>query len=102
MPFVKAATIGDIDVGKTKVVSLNKTTVVIANVEGEFYAIDDYCPHQGASLGCGFFKGKNLSCPLHGWTFDVTTGEASMPAGVRVDKFDTKVEGDDILVDVPE
>jgi nitrite reductase/ring-hydroxylating ferredoxin subunit len=48
--------------------------IAIANVDGRFHAIDGLCPHQGGPLGAGLLCGTILTCPWHGWQFDVTTG----------------------------
>ena len=57
--------------------------VAIANVEGTFHAIDGLCPHQGGPLGTGALCGKVLTCPWHGWQFDVTTGRHRLSATMR-------------------
>ena len=49
--------------------------VAVANVAGEFHVIDGLCPHQGGPLGTGTLCGTVLTCPWHGWQFDVTTGK---------------------------
>lgn len=50
----------------------------IVNLKGEIYAIDNICPHQGASLGLGEIKGEEIICPLHQWRFNVKTGACSV------------------------
>ncbi|MCE2962188.1 MAG: Rieske (2Fe-2S) protein [Chitinophagales bacterium] len=50
----------------------------IVNLNGEIYAIDNICPHQGASLGLGEIKGEEILCPLHQWRFNVKTGECNV------------------------
>lgn len=57
--------------------------VAIANVDGRFHAIDGLCPHQGGPLGSGFLCGTLLTCPWHGWQFDVTTGRHRISSTVR-------------------
>jgi nitrite reductase (NADH) small subunit len=57
--------------------------VAIANVSGTYHAIDGLCPHQGGPLGTGALCGTTLTCPWHGWQFDVTTGRHRMSATVR-------------------
>lgn len=57
--------------------------VAIANVEGRFHAIDGLCPHQGGPLGTGMLCGTVLTCPWHGWQFDVTTGRHRISPTVR-------------------
>ncbi len=69
------------------------------NVGGEFYALDDVCSHEKASLSQGELDGHLIECPLHGSRFDVRTGEAkSFPAVVPVAIYTLLVVGDDILL----
>lgn len=49
--------------------------VAVCNVDGEYYAIDNFCPHRGAPLSEGSLTGSIIECGLHGWQFDVRTGE---------------------------
>ena len=57
--------------------------VALANVDGLFHAIDGLCPHQGGPLGTGTLCGTTLTCPWHGWQFDVVTGRHKLSATVR-------------------
>ncbi len=74
--------------------------ILVCNVGGNFYAIEDVCTHDGAPLDQGTLEGKCIVCPRHGATFDVETGEAlTLPAVMPVMTFDVRVDGDDLLVD---
>ena len=57
--------------------------VAIANVDGTLHAIDGLCAHQGGPLGTGHLCGTLLTCPWHGWQFDVVTGRHRLSATVR-------------------
>jgi nitrite reductase/ring-hydroxylating ferredoxin subunit len=57
--------------------------VALANVAGTFHAIDGLCPHQGGPLGTGRLCGTTLTCPWHGWQFDVVDGRHTLSASVR-------------------
>ena len=99
MTFVKAANVKDVKPGEGKAINVNGTDIALFNVDGTIYAIDNTCPHRGGPLGEGMLDGNVVTCPLHGWKFNVTTGaNVSMPVNVR--RFETKVEGDEIFVDV--
>ena len=100
--FIKAAAISDIPVGTKKTIMVAGKKLAIANVDGEFFAIDDTCTHQQCSLGTsGFLDGSAIVCSCHGAQFDVTTGEAmSLPATVDVTTYETRVEGTDVMVSV--
>ena len=75
--FLEVASIEQIPPGRSLVVTVAGKGVALLNVEGQIYAIDDACVHQGASLGSGKFEGKFVSCRAHGLKFDVTTGFVS-------------------------
>jgi nitrite reductase/ring-hydroxylating ferredoxin subunit len=64
--------------------------VALANVEGRLHAIDGLCPHQGGPLGTGRLCGTVLTCPWHGWQFDVATGKHQISPTVRQDVFEVR------------
>jgi 3-phenylpropionate/trans-cinnamate dioxygenase ferredoxin subunit len=75
--------------------------VVLANVEGDVYALEDRCSHENYPLADGELEGKRLTCMHHGATFDATTGRATgLPAIRPVRTFPVEVRGGDILVQV--
>ncbi len=78
MAFVRAAKAADVGAGTIREVPVGSTMVALANVGGSFYAINNTCLHRGGPLGQGALEGKTVTCPWHGWQFDVTTGKASM------------------------
>jgi nitrite reductase/ring-hydroxylating ferredoxin subunit len=75
------------------------TEIVIANVNGQYHAIDGLCEHAGGPLGAGKLIGCHLTCPLHAWTYDVTDGWLVNPAlGRRTKSFHVRVTGDIVEV----
>ncbi len=99
--YVKVATTDEVEPGKPRLVEVNGRRVALFNLDGTFYAIDDFCTHRGAPLSEGEVTGKDVQCPWHGAMFDITTGEASgPPADVGVDKFNVRVAGSDIEVEI--
>ena len=82
--FVEVATLTQIAPGKTLVVNVAGKSVALFNVEGQIYAIDDACVHQGASLGAGKINGKIVTYRAHGLKFDVTTGYVGGSPGYGV------------------
>ena len=72
--------------------------VALANVAGTWHAIDGLCPHQGGPLGGGHLCGTVLTCPWHGWQFDVTTGRHRISATVRQAVHETEQRGDEVFV----
>jgi len=75
MSFVEVAKTHDIPAGKMKHFEVNGKEILIANVEGEFYATSDRCPHSNARLSMGRLEGTTLICPLHFARFDISSGE---------------------------
>lgn len=74
--------------------------VALYNLDGEFHALDGICPHQGGPLGKGELTGCIVTCPWHGWQFDVKTGQHQTSTSLVHTKFPVKVEGDSVFVDV--
>ena len=98
--LTKVAKTSEIPVGSGKVVEVGGKTVAVFNCEGTFYAIDNTCKHRGGPLGDGSLSGTTVTCPWHGWEYNVTSGECTADRSITVQKFDVKVEGDDILISV--
>jgi nitrite reductase/ring-hydroxylating ferredoxin subunit len=73
--FVEVAKTSEIKLGKMKSVEVKGVDVLIANVDGKFYALDDRCGHMNAMLSMGVLRGKTVVCPFHFAEFDVTTGQ---------------------------
>jgi 3-phenylpropionate/trans-cinnamate dioxygenase ferredoxin subunit len=73
--------------------------IAVCNVEGEFYAIEDVCTHDGGPLDQGELEGEEIECPRHGARFDVRTGRATlMPAVMPVLTYAVRVDGEDLFV----
>jgi len=98
-PFVKVATTQEIPEGSVRHVLVHDKPIALCNVEGHFYAVNAVCPHMGGPLASGQLTGCVITCPWHGWTFDVRTGLPDHPGGHSVSAYEVKVEGQDILVD---
>jgi 3-phenylpropionate/trans-cinnamate dioxygenase ferredoxin subunit len=75
--------------------------VLLCNVDGEFYAVEDVCTHDGGALDGGELDGCRIMCPRHGAFFDVTTGKAlTLPAVSPLPTYPVRIDGDDVFVDV--
>jgi 3-phenylpropionate/trans-cinnamate dioxygenase ferredoxin subunit len=96
---VKVARVADIPPGHKKIVEVDGIEIVIVNLDGAFYALEDVCTHDGGPLGEGRLEGCQIICPRHGARFDVRTGAAlTMPAVEPAPTYEVRVEGDDIFV----
>ncbi|MBS0209828.1 MAG: Rieske 2Fe-2S domain-containing protein [Planctomycetes bacterium] len=76
------------------------TIVALFNVDGQFHALDGVCPHQGGPLGKGNLAGHVVTCPWHGWQFDVCTGRHQLNARLHQPSFEVRVEDDRVLVNL--
>ena len=78
--------------GRLSSVFLDKTEIVIANVDGRYHALDGLCDHAGYPLASGQLVGCELTCPLHGWIYDVTDGWViNPPFGHRTRSYKVRV-----------
>ena len=90
--WVDVAQASEIEPGGYRVVELEDTDVVVFNLDGEFYALEDVCTHDGAELSGGSIEEDCIVCPRHGARFCIKTGEAlTPPAYEPTEKFPTQV-----------
>jgi nitrite reductase/ring-hydroxylating ferredoxin subunit len=99
--FTKVASTDDLAPGDGSVVEVNGVEIALYNVDGAFYALSNTCVHQGGPLGEGFIEGETVTCPWHGWQYNVKTGVSVMSDQIRVACYEVKVEGSDVLAAVP-
>jgi len=98
--FVKVGRADEIAPGEKKVCDVDGLGVVVVNLDGEYFCVEDVCTHDGAPLGDGKLECGQLVCPRHGARFDVRTGEAlSLPAFEPVATYEVKVEDGDLLIE---
>jgi nitrite reductase/ring-hydroxylating ferredoxin subunit len=100
MAFTKVTDASAVPPGEGRVVEAQGKTLALFNCEGTFYALDNTCLHRGGPLGEGDLDGTTVSCPWHGWRWDVKTGANVLNAAVRVPCYPVKVEGGAVWVDV--
>jgi 3-phenylpropionate/trans-cinnamate dioxygenase ferredoxin subunit len=97
--FVKVATRSEIPPGGKLLAEVEGRAIAVFNYEGNFYAIDDVCTHDGGPLAEGEFIGCEIQCPRHGARFDVRDGRAlCFPAFEPVTTHAVEVRGEEILV----
>lgn len=98
--FHKAATLDQLKPGMAMDVAVGDEMIALYNVNGRIYATTDICPHSGGSLGQGELCESVVTCPLHGWKFEVETGKCLMAPAMKLKTYQVKVEGNDILVGI--
>ena len=97
--FVAVAKVGDLAEGQMIMVEPAGEEILLARVNGEYFAIDNWCTHTGGMLSEGFLYGYEVECPIHEGRFDLRTGLATQePATDPEVAYAVRVEGDDILV----
>lgn len=98
--FVKVASVSDVPPGQGKAVNVGDREVALFNCSGQICAIDNVCPHAGGPMADGQLDGTVVTCPWHGWRFDVCTGVSPANPNAKLPKYEVKVEGNDIHVSV--
>lgn len=99
VPFVRVADLSEIPPGTSKlVVGPFDKPIALFRVDGEIFAINAVCPHRGGPLAEGTLTEAVVSCPWHGWTFDVRTGQPDHPGGHAVAVYEVKVEAGAVYV----
>jgi nitrite reductase/ring-hydroxylating ferredoxin subunit len=97
--YVKIARRGELPPGKMKRLDLNGRRILLANVDGSYYAADDTCTHEEASLSTGSLQGAVVKCPLHGSRFNLRTGAVlDDPAEENLRTYAVLLDGEDILI----
>lgn len=100
--FVTVAKVGAIEEGRGITCTVGQRLVAVFLSGGQYHAIDDLCPHMGASLGAGEVYDGIVTCPWHAWRFRVSDGTWTDNPKCKVDAFEVRVVGDEIQVRVNE
>jgi nitrite reductase (NADH) small subunit len=98
--WVKIADVSSCPPGSAREFTVEDRVVALFNVDGTLYALDGVCPHQGGPLGEGDLTGSIVTCPWHGWQFDVSTGQNQLNPRMTQPGFPLRVEGDAVLIDL--
>lgn len=97
--FVPVTTASALSPGAMRWVLVDRQRVLLANVDGVVYAVQDACGHRGESLSRGTLVGHVVECPLHYASFDVRTGQLlSGPVSADLATYEVRVEGDTVYV----
>jgi nitrite reductase/ring-hydroxylating ferredoxin subunit len=96
--FVTVARVGEIRAGTGRLVTVDGRWIGLFNLHGEYHAVDNLCLHRGGPLTDGPIAGCVVTCPWHGWQYDLTTGALVQDPVTGVTRHETRVVGDDIQV----
>lgn len=98
MTATRVAVVSDIPPGSGREVTVGERVVALFNVEGTIYALDGLCRHAGGPLGNGTLQGDVVTCPWHGWQYNVKSGQHCLTPRIQQDRFDVEVRGDEVYV----
>ena len=98
--FHTVARVGDIPEGEGRAFDVRGRLVAVFHFDGEYWAINDSCPHMGASLATGYVENHAVTCPWHAWRFCIKDGTwlDNPNAKVKTESYPVRVQGDEIQV----
>lgn len=96
----RVATVDDLPLGTGKELIVDGKVIALFHVDGTFHALDGVCPHAGGPLADGKLTGCMVTCPWHGWQFDVATGQHGFNEHLKHTSFPVKVDGDAVFIDI--
>lgn len=94
----KIANVDDIPEGKGITVTVDGNDIALFKQNGQIFAINGTCPHLGGPLGEGFLDNGIVTCPWHGWQFELETGKCENMPGENVSCYPIEVVGNDVLL----
>jgi len=101
MPLTRIATKSDLPAeGQAKEFTVGGKVICVANVEGEYSAMDNVCLHRGGPLGQGTVEDGKIVCPWHGWQYDPKSGEVAHNSSAKVAVYPLKVDGEEVFVEI--
>jgi nitrite reductase (NADH) small subunit/3-phenylpropionate/trans-cinnamate dioxygenase ferredoxin subunit len=100
--FHSVAKIGAIPDGTGATFAVGDRLIAVFYIDDRYFAIDDLCPHMGASLGSGYVENGVVTCPWHAWRFKVCDGTWCDNPKLKVGSYDVRIEGDEIQVNLPD
>lgn len=94
----RVGSLAAVSAGEPALVEANGVELALFMAEGEVVATQGQCPHAEGPLHEGEVEGCVLTCPWHGWTFDLSTGQCNEDDSMQLQRYPVRVDGDDILV----
>ena len=96
--FIKVAKNSEIGEGQAKLVQCAGNEIALWKASGKCYAVGNVCPHLGGPISEGTLEGKVVTCPWHGWNYDLESGVSPINPNAYVPTYEVRVEGDEILI----
>lgn len=96
--YLKVANVAEVPLGGGIKVVIEDDEIALFNLNGEYHAISDMCPHRGAPLSEGFLEQDKVFCPLHCFDFNLKTGESQVASHLRVATYPVKVEDGSVFI----
>lgn len=100
--FRRVCKLTDLAEGFGRTFYVGDRAIAVFMVDGKVFALDDTCPHMGASLGSGFVENGNVTCPWHFWRFRIKDGLWADNLRMGVACYAVRVEGDEVQVQLPD
>jgi nitrite reductase (NADH) small subunit/3-phenylpropionate/trans-cinnamate dioxygenase ferredoxin subunit len=100
--FQTVCKISDVKDGEGKTVIVGNKLIALFRVDGQYHAIDDVCPHMGASLSGGYLENDIVTCPWHAWRFRVTDGTWADNPRIKIGCYPVRVVGDEVQIQLTE
>lgn len=100
--WVRLASVGEVPEGGAALVRRGRREILLFHRRDGWTAFDNTCPHAGAPIYAEHFDGECVTCVYHGLRFRASDGECPEAAGWRLEEFPVRVEGDEVLVQLPE
>lgn len=98
--MIFAAKLAEVPNFGKKVVTVNGQQLLLINIKGEIFACENECPHQGSPMQAGIVKDGHLSCPRHGYRFNLKSGSCLDNPDFKLKLFPVQIQGDEILVEL--
>lgn len=98
--WMRVVNTDEIEEGKGQVVEVGEKCLAVFNVDGAFHAIDNTCLHRGGPLGEGELEQDTVTCPWHGWEYNVKTGLCLNNPSSHIKTYPTKIENGEVMVEI--
>ena len=98
--FQTVCKVQDLQAGQGKTVKVGTKLVAVFHIEGDYFAIDDTCPHMGMSLSSGYVESGIVTCPWHAWRFRLTDGTWADNPRIKIGCYSVRVVGEDVQIQI--